>query len=142
MSKTTQPPAATMADFNILDKSTEGVELPLFKPDGTKTAEWIRVRGMDSTAFRRQQATIARTRLAYMQDARKGGKDPDPGDLREKELDWDRQLVASLVAGWSFPEECTPANVVKFFEVAPQVKEQVEQFAGDRLNFFGSPSTS
>ena len=142
MPKQTKPAPASMADFNIATQSTEGVKVPLHKPDGTKTAEWIQVRGMDCLEFRKAQARIPRQRLQYLQKAKKGGKDPDPADLREQELKWDRELVASLVADWSFSEDCTPDNVVGFFEQAPQIKEQVESFAGERLNFFGAPSTS
>ena len=61
----------------------------------------------------------------------------------EEELkDLNRGLVAVLIVGWSFDEECNETNVKKFLYDAPQIQTQVDTFAGDYSNFFTKPPSN
>jgi hypothetical protein len=50
--KTVTSSILNMDAFYTRQKANEGIQLPLFLPDGTKTDHWIRIRGIDSDAFR------------------------------------------------------------------------------------------
>jgi hypothetical protein len=52
-----------MGAFYTRQKANEGIQLPLFLPDGTKTDHWIRIRGIDSDAFRIANDTEHRNAL-------------------------------------------------------------------------------
>ncbi len=123
-----------MAAFNIARKSNEGVKLPLTLPDGTETAEWVKVRGADSKRFRNTQAKANRERLKNVKK-----KSQEPAQVAQQDADITRRLVASLVSDWSFPEECNEANIVKFLADAPQIQEAIDLFADQRVNFFDKP---
>lgn len=139
--------AVSMAAFNVADLSNEGVKMPLFLPDGTETTQYLLVGGGDSKAFKAAQARANRDllRLAQAKQVnKKKRQEANEGedvaqDAREREAIIQRQ-VAALVVGWSFPEECTPENVLNFLQSAPQIQQQVDEFAGDRANFFAKPS--
>ena len=66
----------------------------------------------------------------------------DPVKLEELRDKHNLVLISSVVASWSFAEECTPENVSAFFENSPQVQLQVDNFAGTRANFFAKPPKS
>jgi len=123
-----------MGAFNVVKKSTEGVEMPLTLPDGTATEEHLVVRGADSTKFQGAKAKANRELLTAL----KKSKD-DPEKRQALQDSSTRKILASLVVGWSFDEECNEVNVLKFFADAPQVQEQVGAFAGERTNFFVKP---
>lgn len=123
-----------MDAFNVVTMSNDGVKLFLHLPDGTKTEEYLVIRGADSKVFRTHQARANRDKL----DLTKKGK-MDPARVSGEHASIDRRLVATLIADWSFAGECTEENVAKFFADAPQVQSQVDMFAGDRSNFFKKP---
>lgn len=134
--------------FNIATKSEDGVKMPLRLPDGTPTEHFFVIRGGDSPTFRKAQARINREKVALLKVG--NGKEMDPADRAMREASLQRNLVASLVAGWSFSDseimgegnciECTPEKVSAFLETAPQIQEEVDAFAGQRSNFFNKPS--
>lgn len=120
--------------FNVVKMSNDGVKLFLHLPDGTKTDEFLVVRGADSKIFRNHQARANREKVKL---AKKQGQ--DPAQLARQHADIDRRLVATLISDWSFEAECTEENVAKFLADAPQVQTQIDIFAGDRTNFFKKP---
>lgn len=123
-----------MDAFNTAKLSNEGVELALYLPDGTKTDEFLVVRGMDSKAFRSAQARANRERVDIAKD-----KDLSPEDQATKAAEVNTRLVASLVADWSFSQECNDVNKMKFLQDAPQIQRQVDVFAEKHSNFFTKP---
>lgn len=123
-----------MDAFNVAKMSNEGVKLPLMLPDGTETDEYLIVGGADSKAFRGRMARANRDRLKLLKD-----EHLDPATPAHKTEDIDRDLVATLIVGWSFDESFEHCNVVKFLADAPQIQEQVDKFAGNRANFFVKP---
>ena len=124
-----------MKEFYTRQKANEGVELPLYHPDGTVSEHWIKVRGVDSDNFREAEATAKRkaVELSQIEDVTARAR-----KVRETEL----ECIAALVAGWSFPEPCTPENVVTFLTEAPQIADMVNRFAARRADFFTKKSTS
>ena len=59
-----------MEAFFTRERANEGVEVPLYTPDGTKSQHWIRIRGVDSDAFREAEANSKRDafRVASIED--------------------------------------------------------------------------
>ena len=136
--ETKTKPAFSMSDFNITDKSEEGVKINLFLPDGTETGHYLTIRGADSPSFKRAHARVQRENLKILK-LQKGDKEIDPGVIAQKQARIHTRMVAALVIGWSFDQEATQENVIAFLETAPQIQEQVDQAAGERTNFFKKP---
>lgn len=118
-----------MKEFFTKANAEEGVTLPLFTPDGTPTAHWLKIRGIDSDTFAMAEFEAKREmmNIAQIEDVR----ERDRRNMRNK-----TNLIASLVMGWSFEQECTKANVVNFLTQAPQIQEAINLAAGDRARFF------
>jgi len=118
-----------MEEFFTRQVANVGVKLPLYLPDGSKSEHWLRVRGIDSDEFRRAETKGKRKAIEISQI--------DSDDEREKIIEQvEKEVVASLIAAWSFEQECTHDNVVKFLTEAPQIMSQVNKFAARRSEFF------
>ena len=124
-----------MEQFFITPQAEEGIKVELTAPDGRETGHWLKVLGSDSQTFRRAHATHQKKRVERLKD----GKKLSAADQRTVEDKAERELVATLVADWSFDEPCTNDNVVAFFKKAPQIMEQVDLVAGQRANFSPVP---
>jgi len=124
-----------MEAFYTRERANEGVVIPLYTPDGTKTEHWLRIRGVDSDAFREAEANSKRDafRVASIEDAVERAK-----AIQDAKLD----LIAALVISWSFEKECTPENIKEFFRQAPQIADAVDQIASKRALFFEKRSSS
>lgn len=124
-----------MEAFFTRERANEGVEIPLYTPDGTKTQHWIRIRGVDSDVFREAEANSKRDafRVASMEDSLERAK-----AIQDAKLN----LIAALVISWSFEKECTLENVKEFFRQAPQIADAVDQVASKRALFFAKRSSS
>lgn len=126
-----------MDDFYTREKANEGRKLPLYTPDGKPTEEWLLVRHVWSDAF--QDAEDAGLRATHEAMLALGEK-PDPAEVAAIKRASTTKLLASLIAGWSFPEECTLEAVAAFLSKAPQIEEQINRFAADSKDFFGDES--
>jgi hypothetical protein len=124
-----------MKEFYTRQTANEGVQLPLYHPDGTLSEHWIKVRGVDSDQFRQAEAKAKRkaVEMAQIKDDQERAE-----AVRETEL----ECIATLVAGWSFPEPCDHNTVVNFLREAPQIADMVNRFAARRAEFFGKKSKS
>lgn len=134
-----------MEAFFTRQRANEGIELPLDLPDGTPTAHRIRIRGIDSDAFRTAHADSKRRMMEILMN--QGDKaTPDAAALETERL----QLLATLVVSWTFkdsagnPVPCTPQSVLSLLREAPQLAEQIDRIASKRSLFFvkGSPSST
>jgi len=109
----------------------QGVEVEVVAPDGETVLGSITVRGADSDAFQtalwRKQRENARILALPEHERDKARKDAE------------RELIAALVAGWTFKETCTPENIKKLFANAPYVLDLVDQTAGKRGLFWTKP---
>ena len=122
-----------MKEFFTRQAANEGVKLPLQHPDGTPSGHWLQVRGIDSDSFRRAE-TKGKQRVMELLSVK-------DDHLREEEIEKaEVECIASLVAGWSFPQPLTQEEVVLFLTEAPQIREQVNSFAARRAAFFAKKS--
>lgn len=124
-----------MDAFFTRGKANEGLQLPLYLPNGEKSEHWVRILGIDSDTFRTADADARREAftIAAMEDK---------AARAEAIADSKRQLLAVLVTAWSFPQECTTENVMAFFKEAPQIMDAIDTTAGRRALFFGARSSS
>ena len=124
-----------MEAFFTRERANEGVEVPLYTPDGTKSQHWVRIRGVDSDAFREAEANSKRDafRVASIEDTVERAK-----AIQDTKLN----LIAALVISWSFEKECTPENIKEFFRQAPQIADAVDQMASKCSLFFAKRSSS
>lgn len=125
----------SMEAFYTREKANAGVKVPLYTPDGAKSEHWLRIRGVDSDAFRDAEAESKRDtfRVANIEDLAERAK---------AITDAKRGLIASLVISWSFEQECSIENVKAFFRQAPQIADAVDQVASKRALFFAPRSSS
>lgn len=138
--KTPTPPAASVRPsleaFHTRARANEGIEVPLFLPDGTATDHRIRIRSTDSDAFRAAEAAGREHMIDVMANKEQLAK----FDHEAERL----KLVASLVISWTFDRPCTPENVIAFLREAPQIADSIDRVSANRRNFFkgSSPSSS
>lgn len=127
--------APGMELFHTRKAANEGIEVPLYTPQGEKTAHWMRIRGVDSDEFRLAEADSKRDvmRIAQIENPRER--------LVEVELS-KLKLIAILVVSWSFEQECTLENVVAFLKEAPQIADAIDTAASKRSLFFAGRSSS
>jgi hypothetical protein len=132
------PAVATMSAFFTRQKSNEGIEFALDFPDGTPSPHRIRIRGIDSDAFRSAQAASWRRLQERLSAVER--KEPTEEELLTEKL----RLQSALVVSWTFPEPCTPENVATLLREAPALAHQIDRIAGNRSHFFvkGSPSST
>lgn len=124
-----------MEAFFTRERANEGIEVPLYLPDGTKTEHWLRIRGVDSDHFRLAEAESKR-------DAMRVAMIEDPLERAKAIADAKLNLIAALVISWSFEKECTLENIKEFFRQAPQIADAVDQVASKRALFFAKRSSS
>ena len=112
--------------------ANKGAKMFLKDPvTGQPTEDFLHVLGLESDAFK--EALTAKhkenARILALPEAEQADA------LAEAEL----QLFASLVTGWSF-DNFSVDGVKELLREAPQVKKDVDTFAGDRANFITRPS--
>lgn len=132
-----------MDAFFTREKANEGIKLPLWTPQGTKSEHWVRILGIDSDAFRAANAEAQRDafRIAQIEDLT---------ERSQAIADSKRRLVAALVVDWSFDRPCNVETVAEFFREAPQIMDAIDMASSKRALFFAnrssgsqpSPSTS
>tara|TARA_Y100000780_G_scaffold224420_1_gene235782 strand:+ start:452 stop:871 length:420 start_codon:yes stop_codon:yes gene_type:complete len=130
-------PGETMKkeDFYTLPKANAGVELPLKLANGDETGEWLRIRGAESDAFRAAKFQAARAIRDLPEDMEEFERAETVDSIM-------RDTVVSLVADWSFDEECTRDAVREFLTNAPHVAVDIDQIAADKTRFFENASSS
>lgn len=115
--------------FYTREKANKGVKVDLYLPSGGPTDHYLIVRGIDSDHFKAANAAAKKevAKLTVKQDSTE-----EVQRLSEIRIN----IISSLIAGWSFDDECTPENVKNMLHKAPQIADKVDQFAGNREEFF------
>lgn len=127
---------ATIEQFFTRQRANEGVDLPLFLPDGKPTTHSIKIRGADSDAFRLAEAESKRRLMQLSID---GDRDKLVASLATERID----LLASLVISWTFADRpCTLENVKTVLREAPQIADQIDKLSSKRQLFFALSSTN
>lgn len=121
--------SSDMEQFYTREKANEGIKLPLSAIDGSPTDHYLIIRGLDSDSFRDAESEAKRALI------NSGGE-----DITAIAKEGANAVVASLVSGWSFDEECSPDNVKKFLKSAPQITDEIDRVVGDRALFFALKS--
>ncbi len=123
------------SDFFTRTQSNAGAKLVLEDPlTGQPSNESLLVRGLESDRFREALAAKHRRNLEILT--------LPEAEQEAASMDAEYDLYVSLVAGWSFEEECSPEAVKQLFIEAPQIKLAVDRFAGNRANFLQERSPS
>jgi hypothetical protein len=138
-----------MEQFKTRQKAEDGIRVSLALPDGTPSDDWLQVRHVWSDAFvqaeDKAKAEIAEW-LAAESVKRKLTDGDMPADMRKALSERTREnrldMLASLVAGWSFEQECTVEAAREFLADAPQIAAQIDGLAGSNQAFFANGSTS
>lgn len=126
-----------LTDFNSVEGSNEGAVLVLKHPvTGVDTDAWIKVAGPDSKLAKQRRAQVQR-----LLRGKRNVSDLDIDTLEKEAL----ETRVAMTLDWGNIEDggklnCTEANVRKVYENYPWVADQVDEFQGDRSNFFTSNS--
>lgn len=143
MSKTTETAAvettattATPFDFATRDvaaKAEEGAELEVLDPVTSEAVGvYITLAGADSAVHRKAVANISKRRLNGQKGFRNKGWDPEKVEAESIEI------LAACTLSWKgvlvdgAPLPCSRDNAIKMYTRFPWLREQVEQFIGDR----------
>jgi len=126
---------STLLDLGSLE-ATETATLELRHPTTGKAipGATITAYGKDSRKFEVLQNKSLRKRL------KKRNSIPDPEDFNRENL----EILAELITGWAgivvdgSEIPYTKDNAIQLFERFKWIKEQVDEFVGDRLNFLPS----
>lgn len=129
-------PTQTIESFFTRQRANEGIKLPLSLPDGSDTDHWIRIRGIDSDAFKAAEAE--QRRRVYAASA-----EDDKAKLAAVLADIILENTCALVIEWSFTDRpCTPENIKNLLREAPQITDQIDRLASRRALFFTKGSTN
>lgn len=129
----------SMEQFFTRDRANCGRKITLTDPTGKPTDEWLLIRHIWSDAFQlAEEAALREARDMIMAM----GEDKDEQALADIRRDAKTKLLASLVARWSFDQECTSEAAFQFLYSAPQIAEQIDKVSADGKAFFGEESNS
>lgn len=103
-------------------------------PDGKPTGEWMTIRHVDCDDFRKKRAEILASAAMLPADTPAAERQR----LRES---MHRDLLATLVTGWSLEDEFSRDNLMALLENAPYLADWIDRTSENASLFFGSSST-
>lgn len=120
----------TIQAFFTRNRANDGVDLEINLPDETPSGMFVKVRHVDSDAFRVATAERQRelTRIMALPEAER----PEAYERANA------TLVAALVVSWTFETPFTKESVIEFLLEAKGAYEQINEFTGDRARFFAT----
>jgi len=135
-----------LSQFNTQEKSEKGAKLHLAGPDGTllydeesKEPVTITLMGADSNLFTSARHQMLTKRLKKQLGRRNQlhltaeEMDNETLDILVKcTLSWEHIVVSAA------RPPCTAENVRNLYRTYPWIREQVDEFIGDRSNFLGN----
>lgn len=122
---------ASFKDYDLAQHLGELRELEYVYPGKGPTGEKLYIRSQYCDEFRQADSRASR-QIASLTTAN-GGKPIEQDMFNHIELG----IFASLVAAWTFDEECNTANVVEFLSKNPHVKDEINKLAANDSLFFG-----
>jgi hypothetical protein len=115
-----------------VDRCDKGAEMEVIDPATREgTGAFIRLAGVDSAAFRRANDTAEEKMF------KKGARKITPDERRRIQV----EIIAACTLAWRGLEQdgkewpCTFDNAVTLYEASPAVREQVDLFIANRVNF-------
>ena len=129
----TTPAPFDFATRDVAAKAEQGAELEVLDPvTGEPVSAYITLAGADSTIHRKAAANISKRRF----NSRKGFRSKD-FDVEKMEAE-SIEILAVCTLSWKgvtvdgVPLPCSRDNAIKMYTRFPWLREQVEQFIGDR----------
>jgi len=116
-------------EFFSTETIADGKKVPLFRPDGTDSGEWIHLISAESKESALLGARMY-SELAKCEDKDKG--------VFEKRLDINIAYLAGHVKDWSFDEECTAENVCDTLRNSQRFRDEIATTIENRDFFYGS----
>jgi hypothetical protein len=124
-------------------RHNEGVKVDI-RNDAGEVVGWIRIRGLDSDAYRAAHDGYNRAMVRLAAAVR-----ANPNAVLLPETTEDKKTAeilerAALVLEWSFETTCTPSAVIELLHEAPYISDAIWYAANDRDRFLGNflPSSS
>lgn len=124
-----------LKDLQTADLHDEGADLRIRSPrDGKPTDLVIRIRGMDSKAWREQQ----RKNMQKLIEAKAAGKISEVDTFA-----MDVEMAVAVTIGWEGlqkegkPYPFNPKNARALYSKSPPLVDQVQEFIAKRENFTG-----
>lgn len=139
-----------LSQFNTVDAGEAGATLeidgpdgePLFKDDGV-TRVTIKLMGADSPSYQRVAHRLAKTGRE-MRISGRGALTIDPAAAIENKI----AVLAACTLSWDGidyagvkPFPCNETNAKRLYTDLPWLREQVDAFVQNRMNFLGESST-
>jgi hypothetical protein len=121
--------------FDSVGGSEAGSWLTIVDVDGVDTDIKIKLKGVDSKAFKDQTLKIRR----YVNSMKEKGKYVKEDEMDDKSF----QMLAASTIEWENLEEdgaeikCTPENAEYIYRCYPIIADQVSSFIVQRSNFLG-----
>ena len=123
--------------FATAKLAEEGVKIPLRDVEGKQTEHWIKIRGTDSTHFKKAQSAFRRKvlTLTELQEQKETAQNTEKIEVETK------KLLSSLVVDWSFknddgtPYACSKSNIIKVLTDAPILAQEIDEVSARRKNF-------
>lgn len=123
------------SDLFTRPAANAGRRIDIPSPDGKSTGEWVTIHHTDCDSFRRKRAEVLAAAARLPPDM--------TADDRQRLLDaMHRELLATLVTGWSLDDEFTQAALLSLLENAPYLADWIDRTSERGSLFFGSSSTS
>ncbi|MFW0776360.1 MAG: hypothetical protein ACN2B6_01390 [Rickettsiales bacterium] len=124
-------------EFNDLltqDLHEEGAEVEIISPaTGEKTGFFIKVMGMDSLEFQKAQKKLRNQAIKALQEK--------TSITEEDEIESEINQLVAITVGWKGIEvdgkdkPFTKEACKQLYTKSPGIRQQVDRFVGDRLNF-------
>lgn len=125
-----------LSELNTVESSNEGAVLePIHPATGEKIGISITLAGADSERYTKAQRKNTDKRLKNMQKQQRNKM--TSAEIEEENL----ELLAECTLSWENviyqgdPLDCTKANAKMLYQALPWLKEQIDEFIGDRANF-------
>lgn len=132
----TTPAPFDFASRDVAAKAEEGAELEVLDPvTGEPVGAYIVLAGADSAVHRKATAAVSKRRFSSQKGFRNKGFDPEKVDAESIEI------LAACTLSWKgvlvngAPLPCSRDNAIKMYTRFPWLREQVEQFIGDRSEY-------
>ena len=121
-------------------KVKNGVRMPLFDKDGGITKDYVMVRWSWDDKVRAALDVIKREGQKRIIQIKPGMDAKTKKAAEESNENVEKELIAegrvSQVAGWSFEEKLTKANVQAFLQSRPDVAERIDTTSATNKLFF------
>lgn len=128
------------------DKVKSGVRLPLFNADGGISKDYIMVRWAWDDSVRAAMDALRRNAEKQIVQIKPG---MDAKAKKEAEAKNEQTMsalvlegIVSQVAGWSFEEKPTKANVLEFLKARPDLAERIDTASANNKLFFTKSGAS